>query len=335
MTLNNEWDSFVAAHPGGHILQTSAWGELKAAFGWHVETVRVRDSGALVLFRPLPLGLGTFAYIPKGPLVDWKDPTSLASLLPALDAGCRAHRAAFVKIEPDLVTPNSKVQTPNPQSAIRNLQSAFLPSRHSIQPRRTIIVDISGDEQTILAAMKAKCRYNIGLAQKKGVTVRASNDLATFNRLMQTTGTRDNFGVHSPAYYEKAYSLFHPEGLCELLLAEHDGQPLAALMAFALGRRAWYFYGASSGAERNRMPAYLLQWEAIRWAKSKGCCEYDLWGVPDEDEAALEANFESRRDGLWGVYRFKRGFGGALVRSVGAWDRVYNRGILALFGNGT
>jgi lipid II:glycine glycyltransferase (peptidoglycan interpeptide bridge formation enzyme) len=95
-------------------------------------------------------------------------------------------------------------------------------------------------------------------------------------------------------------------------------------MAFARGRRAWYVYGASNDQERNRMPTYLLQWEAIRWAKSHGCTGYDLWGVPDEDEAKLEAEFESRHDGLWGVYRFKRGFGGKLKRAAQALDRVYN-----------
>jgi peptidoglycan pentaglycine glycine transferase (the first glycine) len=95
------------------------------------------------------------------------------------------------------------------------------------------------------------------------------------------------------------------------------------LMAFARGDRAWYFYGASTEEERNRMPAYLLQWEAMRWAGSRGCRWYDLWGVPDAEEEELEANFTQRADGLWGVYRFKRGFGGELKRSAGAWDRVY------------
>ncbi|HRQ32721.1 MAG TPA: peptidoglycan bridge formation glycyltransferase FemA/FemB family protein, partial [Anaerolineales bacterium] len=90
------------------------------------------------------------------------------------------------------------------------------------------------------------------------------------------------------------------------------------------GNRAYYLYGASTDEERNRMPTYLLQWEAMKWAKARGCEEYDLWGVPDEDEATLEANFESRHDGLWGVYRFKRGFGGELKRAAQAMDRVYN-----------
>jgi lipid II:glycine glycyltransferase (peptidoglycan interpeptide bridge formation enzyme) len=111
-----------------------------------------------------------------------------------------------------------------------------------------------------------------------------------------------------------------------LLVAEYEGEPLASLMVFAnpFGKRAWYMYGASNDNERNRMPTYLLQWEAICWARARGSEEYDLWGVPDEDEAKLESEFESRRDGLWGVYRFKRGFGGEVKRAAQAVDRVYN-----------
>jgi len=148
-------------------------------------------------------------------------------------------------------------------------------------------------------------------------------DLPAFHALMATTAARDRFGVHSPAYYEAACRLFVPRGWARLLLAKVEEEPVAALMAFALPPRAWYFYGSSGNVHREKMPTYLLQWEAMRWAKSLGCTTYDLWGVPDEDEATLETEFTQRRDGLWGVYRFKRGFGGDLVRSVGTWDRVY------------
>ncbi len=109
-----------------------------------------------------------------------------------------------------------------------------------------------------------------------------------------------------------------------ILTADFDGAPVAALMVFAFGERAWYFYGASSDRHREHMPTYLLQWEAMRWARQRGCLEYDLWGVPDADEAELENDFLQRSDGLWGVYRFKRGFGGSLRRSLGPWQRVYN-----------
>ncbi|MFN2144445.1 MAG: lipid II:glycine glycyltransferase FemX, partial [Anaerolineales bacterium] len=143
--------------------------------------------------------------------------------------------------------------------------------------------------------------------------------------LMEVTGERDGFGVHSLAYYRRVYELFHPLGMCELFIASYQGQPLAGIMVFARGERAWYLYGASNNLERNRMPAYLVQWEAIRWAREKGCTSYDLWGVPDADPDTLEAEFDQRDDSLWGVYRFKRGFGGQIRRAAGAWDKVYNR----------
>jgi len=119
------------------------------------------------------------------------------------------------------------------------------------------------------------------------------------------------------------YRLFVPQGIGRLLLAEYEGKLIAGVMVFAWGDKAWYMYGASSDAHRDRMPNYLLQWQAMLWAKSRGCRTYDLWGIPDEDEETLEAHFLERHDGLWGVYRFKRGFGGRVLRYVGAWDQVY------------
>jgi lipid II:glycine glycyltransferase (peptidoglycan interpeptide bridge formation enzyme) len=186
------------------------------------------------------------------------------------------------------------------------------------------MVNLSGDEEAVLGRMKQKTRYNIRLAQKKGVAVYPSNDLDTFYQLIQSTGQRDGFGVHSLDYYRRAYELFHAQGECELLIAELEGEPLGGLMVFAHGVRAWYFYGASADQHRDVMPTYLLQWEAMRWARGRGCASYDLWGVPDADEQDLEAQFTTRSDGLWGVYRFKRGFGGQLRRALGPWDRVYH-----------
>jgi lipid II:glycine glycyltransferase (peptidoglycan interpeptide bridge formation enzyme) len=146
----------------------------------------------------------------------------------------------------------------------------------------------------------------------------------SFFSIMEQTGQRDDFGVHSLDYYQQAFDLFNPPGMCELFIAKYQEEVLGGLMVFSHGGRAWYFYGASSNAHRNLMPNYLLQWEAMKWAKTKGCESYDLWGVPDEDENILEANFSQRSDGLWGVYRFKRGFGGQVKRSIPAWDHVYN-----------
>lgn len=304
----SEWDHFLCAYPGAHLLQSGAWGELKRDFGWQPARVIQGQSGAQVLFRRLPLGF-TFAYLPKGPLGDdW------TGLWPEIDRVCRQRRAVMLKVEPDL-------SEPVPEGVLRQL-AGFTPS-DPVQPRQTIVVRLDGDEAQWLERMKQKTRYNVRLAERKGVQVRAATDLDIFYELMQVTGGRDGFGIHSKAYYQRAYELFAARGQCVLLLAEFDGRPLAGLMAFSHGVRAWYLYGASNDEERSRMPTYLLQWEAMRWAARQGCLEYDLVGVPDAPEAELEAHFAERSDGLWGVYRFKRGFGGSIARSAGAWDRPY------------
>jgi lipid II:glycine glycyltransferase (peptidoglycan interpeptide bridge formation enzyme) len=178
--------------------------------------------------------------------------------------------------------------------------------------------------------MKQKTRYNIKLAIKKGIQVEKTEDVSTFYELMVDTGKRDNFGVHSKSYYQLAYDLFSPKNNVALLVAKFQDIPLAGLMVFRSGNRSWYFYGASNNLERNRMPTYLIQFEAMKWAKSQGCDIYDLWGIPDEPEEILERDFESRSDGLWGVYRFKRGFGGEIKKSVPAYDRIYQPALYKL-----
>jgi peptidoglycan pentaglycine glycine transferase (the first glycine) len=323
-----EWDAFVAAHPNGHLLQTSAWGQLKSAFGWSASRVAVRTgdaiaAGAQILFRRLPLG-ATLAYVPKGPLVDWADEEVLQALTGALAQKGHSQRAIMLKIEPDLLDSASP-----PQLAELGFQAA----RQTIQPRRTILVDISSDEGAILGAMKSKTRYNIRLAERKEVRVfeGSRQDVDVFARLMDVTGERDSFGVHSLAYYRLAYDLFQPLDMARLFIARYEEQPIAGLMAFASGQKAWYMFGASGNEHRERMPNYALQWAAIRWARSRACHTYDLWGVPDAEEEVLEAQFTGRQDGLWGVYRFKRGFGGRLVRYVGAFDHVYNQALYRLY----
>jgi len=306
-----DWNKFLINHPEAHLLQLGEWDELKKDFGWKPVRIIQNEIGAQILFRRLPLGL-TIGYMPK-PVFSGQWSVVSEQFWREVDSACRQNHAIFLKIEPD---------SWSEEFILHN--SSFILSPHNIQPPRTITISIKEDEEKILAKMKPKCRYNIRLAEKKGITVRAWDDIPAFHEMMTVTGGRDNFGVHSLEYYQRAYELFHSKGTCELLVAEYEGKPLASLMVFANGKRAWYVYGASNDHERNRMPTYLLQWQAIRWAKARGCDEYDLWGVPDENEETLEANFESRHDGLWGVYRFKRGFGGEVKRAAQALDRVYN-----------
>lgn len=305
------WDRFTEDHPEAHILQTSPWGELKSAFGWKPRYVQQDGLGALILFRRLPLGM-SIGYIPRGPVGS----DAWADFWTAVDDLCLEERAVFLRVEPD-------VWAPVPEDFSRRQLPGFVKSDQTIQPPRTILINLEGDEDEILMAMKSKTRYNIRLAARKDVVVQESDDIETFHRMMRTTGARDEFGIHSLEYYQRAYDCFAPRGACVLLIAEYEDQPLAGLMAFAHGDTAWYFYGASTNQERNRMPTYLLQWESLRWAKAKGCRVYDLWGVPDYPENQLEDTFLDRSDGLWGVYRFKRGFGGELHRTIGAWDRIY------------
>jgi lipid II:glycine glycyltransferase (peptidoglycan interpeptide bridge formation enzyme) len=155
--------------------------------------------------------------------------------------------------------------------------------------------------------------------------------MPAFTRLMAVTAERNTFGVHTPDYYQRAFAAFFPLGMVRLLIATVGGQPVAGVMAFACGARAWYAYGASGNEHRNKMPTYAVQWAAIRWARERGCASYDLYGVPDEDEETLEAEFSERHEGLWGVYRFKRGFGGQVVRSIGALDYAYSKPLYWLY----
>lgn len=323
-----EWDAFVTAHPRAHLLQLSAWGQLKAAFGW--EPVRVAlagadgriVAGAQLLLRRLPLRLGRLAYVPYGPLVNWADGAQVRALVAALDRAARDHRAAFLKIEPGFGLDGVDFAT-----------RGFRPSPQTVQPPRTYAIDISGSEDDIQARMNQGTRRNIRKADKHEVTIREGMraDVASFNALLDETGDRQEFGVHAPEYYERAYDLFVPAGRAVLLLGSHAGQDLAGVMVFALGAGAWYLYGASSRRERKRMASYGVQWAGIQWARAQGATVYDMYGVPDADPQTLEDQFTERSDGLWGVYRFKRGWGGDVIRSAGAWDRVYNRLVYAAY----
>jgi lipid II:glycine glycyltransferase (peptidoglycan interpeptide bridge formation enzyme) len=322
------WDDFATRHPRAHLLQTHAWGQLKAAFGWKPLPVAIRDgegritAGVQLLLRRLPLRLGWLAYAPYGPLVDWDDPAQVTRLQAAIDHAARRAGAAFLKIEPGFGL-----------DGVDFARFGYRPSPQTVQPPRTIVLDITGSEDDILARMNQGTRRNIRKSAKHEIAIRHGTraDVDRFNALLAETGSRAEFGVHAPEYYERAYDLFAPQGRAALILGSYGGQDLAGVMVFALGAQAWYFYGASSDRERQRMASYGVQWAGIQWARAQGARTYDMYGVPDADPETLEAHFTERSDGLWGVYRFKRGWGGDVIRSAGAWDRVYNRLVYAAY----
>ena len=191
------WDAFVASHAHGHVLQTQRWGDLKARVGWQAERVALTLGGAMVagaqiLYRRTPWGQ-PFAYVPKGPVMDWEQPALGAALFKAIEQCARRRHSYLLKVEPDL--PDSQVM------ARRLADYGFAASAQTVQPRSTVHLDLTAGLDEILARMKQKWRYNIRLAGRKGVMVRAGTraDLPAFQRLMQTTGARDHFGVHSQA----------------------------------------------------------------------------------------------------------------------------------------
>lgn len=321
-TDQEKWDSFVEGE-GGHILQSYAWGEFKPQFGWIPLRLAVEDEGqilaaAQILIRPLPLA--SFSYLPKGPIIAESHREVLSVLLEAVHRTLRRRGCIFLRLEPD-----GEEGSPWGEELSR---LGFRPAAAPVQPQSTMLVDLRDTAEVLLGRMKPKTRYNIGLAQKKGVAVRegVEADLADFYRLLEETSRRDEFFIRSEDYYRQAWRLFSPADRCRLLLATFNGQVIAGLMVFAWGGRAWYLYGASSQENREVMPNHLLQWQAMLWAKEKGCATYDLWGIPDEvGHSGEPEDFMERKGGLWGVYRFKRGFGGQVVRSAGAYDYIYSR----------
>ncbi len=286
----------------------------------------------MLLFKRLPLGMSV-GYIAKGPVrsnLQLIDPDYWESFCAAVDPICIREKAVFLRVEPD------EWETPTDMTSVStdfqvSVPPGFVLSKEAIQPKQTLIVDLRGDEDDVLRRMKQKTRYNIRLAIKKGVSVHPSDDIKAFYGLLEKTRDRDLFGIHLLEYYQRVFDLFSRRGQCRLLMAEYDGILLAGLMVFARGKNAWYFYGASGDERRELMPTYLLQWEAIRWARQQGCESYDLWGIPDVPENELEQSFTRRQDGLWSVYRFKRGFGGEIRRSTGPWDRVYKPAMYRLY----
>jgi len=311
------WAEYIKSHPESHILQDGKWGQLKSAFGWKAVRVICDNAGAQILFRRLPLGY-SIAYIPKGP-VELND-----ALLSEIDRVCKKYKAVFIKVEPFAWADDGRW---------KGLEKKGFAPADPIQPYRTVLIPLDRPEEDILADMKQKTRYNIRLAEKKGIQIRKSEDYRAFHRMALVTGERDRFSIHSMDYYLNIKELFNPSSESALFLAYYGEKPVAGIIVFTHGKTAWYMYGASTDDERNRMPTYLLQWEAIRWAKEQGCTEYDLWGIPDHEEDELEKVFTEREhhDGLWGVYRFKRGFGGTIIRSIGAWDKVYKPGFYKLY----
>ncbi len=325
------WNALISQLPNPHLLQTRQWAEAKKPFGWeaHYKTWQNTDgqlvAAAQILQRSLHIpGTGRrvcMLYAPKGPLLrDWSDEGLRARVLADLADFARSTGAFFIKIDPDvnlgvgLSDEKKGSEDPIGISFVNELkQTGWRFSHEQIQMRNTMLIDLRKSEDELLAAMKQKTRYNLRLAERKGVKIRHGipQDFPLLYRMYAETSVRDGFVIRSEDYYRAVWERFFEAGMLTPLIAEVEGQAVAGLMLFIFGKQSWYLYGMSRDQAREWMPNYLLQWEAIKTSQKAGCHTYDLWGAPDEFH---------EDDPMWGVYRFKLGLGAFEARRIGAWD---------------
>jgi len=343
-TVNNardSWNTPLRSLPYAHILQTWEWGDFKQReTGWLPERTPISSAGAASILtrRAGPLrGMD----VPTGPALDYTNPDLVNDALAHLEKLARQRRAIWLKIDPDVIagtglpapdappyknTPLRDINHPAGQQVLDILtRRGWRFSASQVQFRNTLTLDLTQTEEALLAAMNQSTRRKIRTATKEGVVVRlasSADDLRTLYDLYTTTGARQGFLIRPLDYYREAWARFMDAGLAQAFLAELPGQALAGLVLFHFGSKAWYFYGMSSNDERQRNAPHLLQWHAILWAKAQGYPVYDFWGAPDEF---------TESDSMWGVYRFKDGFGGTVVRHIGAWDYVPNRALYSLY----
>jgi lipid II:glycine glycyltransferase (peptidoglycan interpeptide bridge formation enzyme) len=316
-------------------LQSGFWGSFKARFGWSARPFLVAWEASsapplrlelplLALHRPLALGL-SFAYIPWGPEPPWgpegaPGDEAKTAMLRSLAEDLRSllpGNTAFVRFDPPWHTEGADAAAPS-------VCPPFSRSAADVQSPDTALVDLSGAEEAILSRMKSKGRYNIRLAQRRGALVRSggAEELGRFYALYQETARRDGISIHALSYYQTlfAHCADYPGQELRLYFAEHQARPLAAaIVLFRKGTAngtATYLYGASSNEDRNLMAPYAVQWKAMRDAKAWGCAEYDLFGIPPNDDP---------NHPMAGLYRFKTSFGGRIIHRSGSWDYAYKR----------
>jgi lipid II:glycine glycyltransferase (peptidoglycan interpeptide bridge formation enzyme) len=308
------WDGFLRSTTGGHHLQSSYWGAVKAILGWRAVRVVAIDpageirGGAQVLLRDLPL-VGSVGYVPLGPVLGHDDPGLRRLLLHGIQSVARTHHVQFLVVQP-----------PAGQEAVVTglLAHGFRRALDLVRPhpKATLLVDLSPDEDALLAAMRSRTRYNIRLAQRRGVRVRCGGEehLDSFYRLLTLTGERQRFPVPSERYFRDLLRIMAPPGHAQIFVAEHDGGPLSAALVIAFGGLVSYKRGGWSGEHGHLHPNELMHWAAMRWAKREGYRCYDFEGI----------EWRAGDGQLSSVSAFKAGFGGEVVLLPSAYEQIHN-----------
>jgi len=324
MTEAAAWDAALLALPNPHVLQSWTWGLLKESQGWQAARFLWRDDARILAAAQIltqQRGRLRFGYVPKGPVLDWGNMPLVDEVFSLLECYAREQKLLLLKLDPDV-----HADAPLGKAVLARLEKRrWWNSFEQIQFRNTMMLDVRPDLDTLMAQMKSKWRYNVRLAVRKEVTVREArlDELPLLYQMYVETSERDNFVIREQAYYLDVWRSFMEVGLALPLVAEADGIPLAMAVLLYFEAQAWYMYGASRSIQRNLMPNHLLQWEIIRRIKALGCTTYDLWGAPDE---------LNESDPMWGVYRFKLGFGATFVPHIGAFDYAPNPWLYHIYG---
>jgi len=314
-----EYKRFIESNPKGHFMQGPEWGKVKKDWKWEAVVERNAEGeiigGLSLLIRKVPGLPFTIMYAPRGPVCDIHDKNVIAALIGGARALAIKYKSYILKMDPDVLASDKEFMA---------IMGSFGFELHgdgknfdSIQPRFVFRLNIEGKtEDEIFAAFHSKTRYNIRVAKKHNVEVKVMDKsaLPDFVKLMEETGKRDGFATRPLEYFEGMLDAFGEQA--RLYMAYYQGIPIAGTLAIHYGDKVWYNYGASSNNYRNMMPNYLLQWEMIRWAIENKCRIYDFRGVSGD---------LSPDNPLYGLYRFKKGFGGDLTEFCGEFDLVLNR----------
>ncbi len=288
-------DRLIHRQPLNPFLQTWAWGQFQSAYGRRIWRLGAWEAGelagaALVIEHQLVLGK-TYLYCPRGPVATTA--VVFGELLQAIKKLGLETGAMYVKADP-----GKYVFAVNPEEV-----SGFTPGS-TLQPRQTLLIDTAKPLPELLAAMHQKTRYNIRLAEKRGVTVRWSiedEDFRHFLILIRATYGRQGIRLHPDQYYQTLFSTLRSARMCELAVAEHHGTVLAANLVIWHGLTATYLHGGSAETRKDLMAPHLLQWRTIEQAHQRGGTNYDFWGIAPENQPQHKWS---------GVTRFKKGFGG-------------------------
>lgn len=323
------YQRFLEANPASDFMQTLAWGKVKSLTGWRSLPLLLQDQrghialSALILVRRLPGVPLTILYAPRGPVLDWTLPADeIASILRAFASSARKlagkHRAVVMKCDPALPAGNAEGRQALAAAGFRPGTAGL--SFEGVQPRFVYAISLTRPTDELLASFSPKHRYNVRLAERKGVQIRhasSEEDLAAFYRLLRVTAERDGFGIRAYPYYQAIWrEMANPPAsgdpkVAHLFLAEHEGDLLSGALIFTLGKRAWYVYGASGNHKRNLMPNYALHWQIMMWLREHGTEIYDMRGISGDF---------SPDNPLYGLFRFKRGFSGEVIEYAGEYD---------------